>query len=406
MGGSTRSTSRKSGTTPPPGPWMMTRRTTSPTSSGRRSEWGSWRRGPWRSWWSPWPVTPGSSSPPTSMSSSPPTGPLLQQNKSLTSSRRGKWNKFYFKTFMLRVFVRTFLPSVLIMVMYSYIALKWTCVTWPETCRVKKNCNKAWWSDVLAMDVATWRAPDHEVSGSLFVSSVSDQMSDDGQGSQWVKPEANHANWLPYWLNNFWVSAWYVCFDKTRFGKYFDDFSSHHQKLFCYQIQLQMDNWIRDVCPQEQVAVTPELWLLSPDTMTVIRSHTRVTRMRCQMFHVPMSVLWLVTLLMLDVYTVLYTPQFSVLRSQDHDPRSTLNSSRGGLGPSVLDTAARDHLPGPGLLSADTDNTPQTVHRIQRQHSSLFSHYIKGPKELQLVCVVKILTQLLNPRYPLRSDDE
>lgn len=48
------------------------------------------------------------------------------------------------------------------------------------------------------MDVATWRAPDHEVSGSLFVSSVSDQMSDDGQGSQWVKPEANHANWLPY----------------------------------------------------------------------------------------------------------------------------------------------------------------------------------------------------------------
>ena len=142
-GGSTRSTSRKSGTTPPPGPWMMTRRTTSPTSSGRRSEWGSWRRGPWRSWWSPWPVTPGSSSPPTSMSSSPPTGPLLQQNKSLTSSRRGKWNKFYFKTFMLRVFVRTFLPSVLIMVMYSYIALKWTCVTWPETCRVKKKLQQS-----------------------------------------------------------------------------------------------------------------------------------------------------------------------------------------------------------------------------------------------------------------------
>ena len=115
----------------------MTRRTTSPTSSGRRSEWGSWRRGPWRSWWSPWPVTPGSSSPPTSMSSSPPTGPLLQQNKSLTSSRRGKWNKFYFKTFMLRVFVRTFLPSVLIMVMYSYIALKWTCVTGDLSCQKK-----------------------------------------------------------------------------------------------------------------------------------------------------------------------------------------------------------------------------------------------------------------------------
>ena len=112
--------------------------------------------------------------------------------------------------------------------------------------------------------------------------------------------------------------------DTIWFGKYFDDFSSHHQTFSCYQIHLQMDYWIRDVCPQEQVTVTPGLWLLSPDTMTVIRSHTRVTLMRCQMFHVPMSVLWLVTLLMLDVYTALYSilhsSQYSGVRTTIQDP--------------------------------------------------------------------------------------
>ena len=114
-GGSTRSTSRKSDTTHPPGPWMMTRRTTSPTSSGRPSEWGSLKRVPWRSWWSPYPATRGSSSRPTSMSSLLPTGPLPQQNKSSTSSQRGESShhyKFNFEMFMFECVCVNFWPSV------------------------------------------------------------------------------------------------------------------------------------------------------------------------------------------------------------------------------------------------------------------------------------------------------
>ena len=89
---STRSTWRRFATTPPPGPSMTTRRTTSPTSSGRPSGWGSWRRAPWRSWWSPWPATRGSSSPPTSTSSSPPTAPSPQPSRSSTCWQRGEFN--------------------------------------------------------------------------------------------------------------------------------------------------------------------------------------------------------------------------------------------------------------------------------------------------------------------------
>ena len=62
--------------------------------------------------------------------------------------------------------------------------------------------------------------------------------------------------------------------------------------------------------------VTPESWHDDRDTLT-----HQSPLMRCQMFHVPMSVLWLVTLLLLlAVYTLLFTPPFSALRTTIQDP--------------------------------------------------------------------------------------
>ena len=115
--------------------------------------------------------------------------------------------------------------------------------------------------------------------------------------------------------------------------------------------------WIRGYRWMSSWASDRDTRIVTPDTMTVIHSHTRVTLMRCQMFHVPMSVLWLVTLLMLAVYTILYSPSVSVLRTKIQDPPWTAAAE-------ALEPECPWHR-GPGSSAwpgpTATDNTPQTV---------------------------------------------
>ena len=156
--------------------------------------------------------------------------------------------------------------------------------------------------------------------------------------------------------------------------------------------QLQIDSWIQMVVlmSQWQGHQDCDSWHDDRDTLT----HTSHSD---EMSDVPCSHVCVVTCDAAPAGCVHFTLYSTVLSTQDHDPRSTLNSSsRGGLGPSVLDTAGRDHLPGPGLLTLTT-LLPKLFRGYTSQHSSPFSHYIKGPEELWLIRVARILMQLLNP---------
>ena len=244
--------------------------------------------------------------------------------------------------------------------MYRNTALKWTCVTGDLSCKI--FCNKAWWSDVVAMDVATWRAPDHEVSGSLFVSWVSDQMSDDGQGSQWVKPETNHTKWLPFIrLNHFGESA---LFALTR--KWHMIWEIFWWFLKFNQVQWQIDNWMQMfvLVLSDTRVVTPESWQDDRDTLTHQSAWWDV---RCSMFPCLCCDLWRCSCWLCTLYSLLHRSQHSGPRSKIHLEQQQQRRP----GPECPWHRRPGSSARPRPRPADTDNTPpQTVQRIHK--STLF----------------------------------
>ena len=130
-------------------------------------------------------------------------------------------------------------------------------------------------------------------------------------------------------------------------------------------VQLQMDT---DGCPHEPVTGTPGLWLL---TRWPWYTHTHESLwwdVRCSMFPCLCCDLWRCSCWLCTLYSIVHQSQYSGPRYKIHLEQQQQRR----LSQSVLDTAARDHLPGLGPLT-----TLPKLFRIQLQHSSLFSHCIK-----------------------------